>query len=286
MSEPVITKAERLRDVLTNHGWDLIYGLVVIIVGFLAVRLLVRLLKKGLEHVPIKPAWGATAVSVINVLLNVIVIAMAAGIIGFNSENIFKFLVVLALVSVAAILFIRPYIPSLPFKVGNTIKSGEFLGKIEAITLINTRMRTFDGKTVWIPNTKIGKEYLINYHYTPTRKIHLDVTIGYEEDLMHAKQTLEAVMIADPRVLTSPRPVVYVTHLKADVVALGGRCWVDNMKYWPTRCDLLEKIKLRFDAEGIAFALPQQIVNLKLPQGIPDGFMGRTAPVMDAEDKE
>lgn len=279
MKEPITTKAERLRDVLTYHGWDLIHGLVVIIVGLLAVRLLVRLLKKAMEHVPIKPAWGATAVSVINVLLNVIVIAVAAGTVGFDSQNIFKFLVVLALVSVVAILFIRPYIPSLPFKVGNTVKSGEFLGKIEAISLINTRMRTFDGKTVWIPNTKIGKEYLINYHYTPTRKINLDVTIGYDEDMMAAKQTLEAVMIEDPRVLTRPRPVVYVTHLKADVVALGGRCWVDNLKYWPTRCDLLEKIKLRFDAEGIEFALPQQVVNLKLPQGKPNALIAVAAHV-------
>ena len=284
MSEPLVTKLERLGGALTSHGWDMIYGMVVIIVGLLAARLTVRMLRKGVAKLPIKPAWSATGVAVVNVLLNALVLATAAVILGAQSGNIFKLLIVLTLVAIAATLLFRPYIPSMPFKVGNTVKSGAFLGKIEAITLFNTRMRTFDGKTVWIPNTKIGKDYLINYHFTPTRKIHLDVTISYDADLMHAKQTLEAVMIADARVLTSPRPVVYVTYLKADVVALGGRCWVDNLKYWPTRCDLLEKIKLRFDAEGIAFALPQQIVNLKLPQGIQARFMDIAAPDKDAEE--
>lgn len=69
----------------------------------------------------------------------------------------------------------RPYLPRLPFKVGNTIKSGGLLGRVEATTFSNTRMRTFDGKTVWIPNNKLFKDYLLNYHYTLNRKIHLDV---------------------------------------------------------------------------------------------------------------
>jgi small conductance mechanosensitive channel len=38
---------------------------------------------------------------------------------------------------------------------------------------------------------------------------------------------------------------------------LGGRCWVNNLKYWTTRCELIEKTKLRFDQEGILIAFPQ-----------------------------
>lgn len=262
MNESPATKIDQLGDLLTNYGWDLIWGLSALVLGLLVVRLCVNLLRKGLSHVPIKPAWCATLVSVISVLLYAVVLTMAAGLLGFKSENIFKLLLALTLAAIAVIIMFRPYLPSLPFKEGNTVKSGQLFGKIEAISFMNTRMRTFDGKTVWIPNTKIFKDYLINYHYTSTRKIHLDVRIRYDQDLLHAKQTLEAIMIEDARVLTSPRPVVYVTHLMADCVALGGRCWVANLKYWRTRCDLLEKIKLRFDHESIAFALPQHDVYL------------------------
>ena len=286
MNEPPPTKIERLGDLLTNYGWDLIWGLAALVAGLLAARLFVRLLRKGLSHLQMRPAWRATVVSVVSVLLYAMVLTMAAGLIGFKSDNIFKLLIALTLAAIAVILIFRPYLPSLPFKVGNTVKSGQLFGKIEAITFMNTRMRTFDGKTVWIPNTKIFKDYLINYHYTPTRKIHLDVRIRYDQDLLLAKQTLEAIMIEDARVLVSPRPVVYVTHLLADCVAIGGRCWVDNLKYWRARCDLLEKIKLGFDREGIAFALPQRDVYLNYSENMQSRVVETGGPDDDSAEME
>ncbi|MFO7740254.1 MAG: mechanosensitive ion channel family protein, partial [Desulfatiglandaceae bacterium] len=156
----------------------------------------------------------------------------------------------------------RPYIPSLPFKVGNTIKTGNLFGKVEATTFLNTRLRTFEGLTVFVPNSKILNDYVINYHFTPTRRVKLDVGIGYDQDVLRAKQVMEAIMVEDPRVKTKPRPVVYVLNLADSCVQLGGRCWVENMKYWVTKCDLVEKVKLRFDQEGIVIAYPQRDVHL------------------------
>lgn len=271
MNQATQQKWERLGYILTNYGWDLILGLIVLFAGLVAVRLISKGLGKGLTHTPIKPAWRATLTQGITVLLYVIVLGVTMDLIGLKSGLLFKLVIVVALAAAAVIFLFRPYIPSLPFKEGNTIKTGNLLGKVEGTTVLNTRMRTFDGKTVWIPNSKILNDYMINYHYTPTRKIHLDVRIRYDEDLMHAKQVLEAVMIEDPRIKKSPRPVVYVTNLLADCVMLGGRCWVENLLFWRARCDLLEKIKLRFDSEGISFALPQRDVNIRYA-GEEEGF--------------
>jgi small conductance mechanosensitive channel len=84
----------------------------------------------------------------------------------------------------------------------------------------------------------------------------IDIPIRYDQDLMKAKQVLEALMIEDPRVLDKPRPAVWVLDLSNGCVMLGGRCWADNLKYWPTRIELLEKAKLRFDREGIKISFP------------------------------
>jgi small conductance mechanosensitive channel len=91
----------------------------------------------------------------------------------------------------------------------------------------------------------------------------IDIPIRYDQDLMKAKQVLEYIMIGDPRILQKPRPAVFVTHLRPDGVALGGRCWVNNLKYWRTRCDLLEKVKLGFDNHKIAFAHPKRDVHIR-----------------------
>ena len=124
-------------------------------------------------------------------------------------------------------------------------------------------MRTFDGRTVWIPNRMIINDYLINYHFTPNRRIHLDTLIRYDQDLLKAKEVIRGIMEADERVLEKPKPVVYVTHLKSDGVAVGGRCWVPNLKYWRARCELLERIKLGFDENSISFAHPQRDISIR-----------------------
>ena len=282
MNEVTQQKWERLGYILSNYGWDLILGLIVLVGGLVVARLLSRLLKSGLTRLPIKPAWSATVHQTVTVLLYVVVLGITADLIGLKSANLIKLFIAVALAAAAVIFMFRPYLPSLPFKAGNTIKTGSVLGKVEGATFLNTRMRTFDGKTVWIPNRLILNDYLINYHYTPTRKIHLDVRIRYDQDLMQAKQVLEALMIEDARVRKTPRPVVFVTQLLPDCVVLGGRCWVENLLYWRARCDLLEKIKLRFDTEGIAFALPQRDVNIRY-YGEEDGFEMDEAGLDDAE---
>jgi small conductance mechanosensitive channel len=182
---------------------------------------------------------------------------------GAKPVNMLRLMTIIALVAAGLMIFLRPFIPSLPFKVGQTIKAGDLLGKVEAITLLNTRLRTFDGKTFFVPNRQILNDIVINYHFTETRRVKIDVSIRYDQDLIKAKQVLEAVMVEDPRVKAKPGPMVYTLNLTSSSVDIGGRCWVNNKDYWVARCDLTEKTKLRFDNEGIQFAFPQLDLHIK-----------------------
>ncbi len=163
----------------------------------------------------------------------------------------------LNLAGLGILIIFRPLLPKLPFKKGHVIETGTLFGTVEATTFLNTQIRTFEGKTFFVPNRTILNDVVINYHFTPTRRVRLNVLIGYRDDLARAKQVLEAIMIADPRVKPKPAPVVYVLELGDNGVKIGGRCWVDNKKYWATKCELTEKIKYEFDYEGIGFAYPQ-----------------------------
>jgi small conductance mechanosensitive channel len=70
-------------------------------------------------------------------------------------------------------------------------------------------------------------------------------------------------MTADPKVKEKPAPVVYVVNLGDNGVELSARGWVENLKYWPVRCALLERIKIRFDQEGIVIPFPQRDVHFR-----------------------
>ena len=252
----------KIGDLLNLYGKELVLALAILVFGLIVARMLVRLIRLTLQRFTVKQTVISTVSNVLHLLLIIIVVASALHFAGMHTIIIRRILASITLAAVGLIVLFRPYIPTLPFKVGNTIKTGDLFGKVEATTFLNTRLRTFEGMTVFVPNSKILNDYVTNYHFTPTRRVKIDVGIRYDQDILKAKQVLESIMIEDPRVGTKPRPVVYVLNLADSCVELGGRCWVDNLKYWVTKCDLVEKVKLRFDQEGIIIAFPQRDVHL------------------------
>ena len=251
-----VPRVERFEQIMTAYGRDLVMGLVVIIVGMLVIRIVMKWIRKGLAKVIRNPVTAATIANVLHIFMLSAVFIGAAIEVGLEVKPVFRLFMVILLSVIGLLLFFRPYIPTLPFKVGQTVKAAGLLGKVEATTFLNTRIRTFDGKVFFVPNRKILDDIVINYHFTPTRRMKIDIPIRYDQDLMKAKKVLEALMIEDPRVKKTPRPVVWVLDMSNGCIKLGGRCWADNLKYWATRVDLLEKAKLRFDNEGIVISYP------------------------------
>jgi len=253
---PEFTRLQELGSIMELHGRDLIAALLVLIAGLLIAKWIVRGFRRVLASFVKNPAYVATAANVLNILLLSVVLIAAALEAGLKVQPVFRLVMVVFLCVIGLVIFFRPYIPSLPFKVGQTVKVAGLLGKVEGTTVLNTRIRTFDGKVFFVPNKSILNDVVINYWYTPTRRMKIDIPIRYDQDLLKAKQVLEAVMVEDPRVLVKPRPSVWVLDLSNGCVMLGGRCWADNLKYWQTRVDLIEKVKLRFDQEEIRISYP------------------------------
>ncbi len=261
---PFLSRLQNLGEAMTLYGTHMVLSLGVLIAGLLVVRWVDRGLRRTM---PRKPA-ATIFCNIVYIVLVMTVISAAAVEFGAKPINVLRFLGIASLAGIGLMIFLRPFLPSMPFKVGDTIKANDLLGKVEAVTFLNTRLRTFDGKTFFVPNRKILDDVVINYHFTETRRIKIDVGIRYDQDLLAAKRVLESVMIGDARVKTKPAPMVYVLNLANSSVELGGRCWVDNGDFWVARCDLLEKTKLRFDQEGIQFAFPQLELHFN-PEDIP-----------------
>jgi len=258
-----VDRLKELGKLMQEHGLEMIMALVILIAGLFLTKWTIKTLKTLLAKLTKNDASISIVSNSIGIFMLGIVIVASAMEIGAKPGPLIALIMIIVLIAIGVIVIFRPLIPTLPFKVGNTVKTGDLLGKVEATTILNTRLRTFDGKTFFVPNRQILDGIVINYHFTKTRRVKVDVTIGYDQNLIKAKQVLEAVMTGDARILTKPSPQVYVLELGTRGVKLGGRCWVDNLKYWVTKCELQEKTKLRFDAEGIAFAYPQMDINHK-----------------------
>ena len=260
--EGEIEKLRRIGDNIMMYGRDVVLALVILVGGLIATRLFIKYFRRILQKFTANQPLISIVSTSLHVVLVVLVVTAALHYVGVPAMIIRRVLFACILAAVGLIVIFRPYIPTLPYKVGNTIEVGGLVGIVEATTVLHTRLKTFDGKTVFIPNRMILNDVVNNYHFTPTRRIRVDVTISYHDDLLKAKQLLKEILADDSRVLEKPAPNVYVTNLGDNGVELSARGWVENRNYLKARSDLLEKTKLRFDREGIIIPFPQRHVHL------------------------
>jgi small conductance mechanosensitive channel len=149
-----------------------------------------------------------------------------------------------------------------PFKLGELIKANNVMGTVKEIQFFSTVLITGDNLEVTIPNAKIQGDTLLNY--TRLGKLRIDFVFGvsYTANIEHVKRVLYDLLQSDPRVLTDPAPYVFVQELGDNSVNFAARPWVKTQDYWTLQWDLPERVKVRFDAEGISIPFPQRDVHL------------------------
>ena len=150
-----------------------------------------------------------------------------------------------------------------PFKVGDFIEAGGATGVVEQVRMFATIMRSGDNRELIVPNSQIYGGTIVNYSAKATRRIDLVFGIGYGDDIAKAKKIIEDIMQQDSRILDDPAPSVALGELADSSVNFNVRPWVKSGDYWPVRADLLEKVKLAFDANGISIPYPQQEVYMR-----------------------
>jgi len=149
-----------------------------------------------------------------------------------------------------------------PFKIGDFIEAAGMSGVVEQVRIFSTVLRTGDNREIIIPNGHIYSGPIINVSARETRRIDMVFGIGYEDDIRKAKELIEAALAADGRILKDPAAAVAVAELAESSVNLNVRPWVKSGDYWAVRSDLLEKIKLDFDENGISIPFPQRDVHV------------------------
>ncbi len=163
-----------------------------------------------------------------------------------------------------------------PFKVGDIIKvTDTMVGYVVDITMRHTVLRNFENKMIVIPNAMVNKEKLINYDLFD-RKIceRIEFGISYESDLDLAKQIMREVAEAHPLIIDNRsatdilngKPLIRTALISINESTLTVRawCWARNFSdSFNLRCDVLENVKKRFDAEGIELAYPHTTITFK-----------------------
>jgi len=149
-----------------------------------------------------------------------------------------------------------------PFDVGDLVDTNGIMGKVEAVSIVSTTVRTLDNQVVILPNSAVWGSIITNVTVSPVRRVDMVFGIGYGDDIEATMQVLQKIVESHPKVLDDPEPNIKVHELADSSVNFICRPWVKTEDYWDVHWDLTRQVKEQFDAAGISIPFPQRDVHL------------------------
>jgi len=174
---------------------------------------------------------------------------VAGLVIGFASQS-----VVSNLISGLFLMFERP------IKLGDNINVADVTGSVEDVRILSTVIKTYDGIYIRIPNEKVFTSNITNYVHNAARRFTYEIGIRYQDDADAAIRIAREVIETHPFALKNPAPSVFVDNLGDNSVNLTAYIWAPARNWWEVRTDLLWKIKVALEENGIEIPFPQRTV--------------------------
>lgn len=158
-----------------------------------------------------------------------------------------------------------------PFDVNDTVEIGGNFGKIKNLEFRYTKIKTFDGKDVYIPNSDVLTKPVTNYTEDGFFRWDFIVGVAYEDNIQKAKETILNTLQKEPNVVEDAEHVNFVIEdeLATSTVNLKVYFWVDTKDFRRmaliTKGDVVRNVKEALEKNG--FYLPADIQEIKLYGG-------------------
>lgn len=240
-----------------------------LLVGYLAAKIGVKLLAQVLQKSGIDAAATGFICSVTKVVIYILAIVMALG----NLVEITSLIAALGAAGLTASFALQgslsnfvsgmQVIFSKPFKMGDFLEVGSYMGTVTSITVLNTTLLTIDNKEVIIPNSTITSGAITNYNSQDSRRLDLTYSVAYSSDLAKVKDVLRSVVNGLDCVIDEPAPMIVVGAHEDSSIQMIVRFWVKPSEYWDTYFYMQERVKVAFDENKIEIPFPQMDVHTK-----------------------
>ncbi|MBQ8586511.1 MAG: mechanosensitive ion channel [Oscillospiraceae bacterium] len=244
-------------------------GLLILVVGIIVVRLILRLLNRALDRSHLDKTAFTIVKAVVKVGLYLLVILIAAGSLGIDVTSL---IALLSVVSLAVSLAVQNVLSNVvggvtllgsdPFHVGDYVMIGADSGIVKEIGLQYTKIQGFNGEVIYIPNSEVVSSRVCNYTVEGKRRVELKFSADYDSSMDLVKETILA-SAQHPKILQEPAPEVVVSEYAASSVDYLLRVWVKAEDFGEVKFYVMEQAKRNFDAAGISIPYPQMDVHLK-----------------------
>lgn len=264
--ETIQTVGRFFRDL---NPWKVLTIVLLLVGCIVAMKVLLVLVDRTFQRLDMEKGLRTFLHAALRLLMWLVTLCIVLDYIGVPMTSL---VAVLSVIGLAVSLAIQGTLSNLaggiqvllskPFKAGDYVEAGGVSGTVKEVGLAYTKLCTPDNKLISVPNGQISAEKITNYTTEERRRVDLTFDTSYDDDPVKVIALIKGVIGAHSKALFTPEPFVRVSAYKDSSVEYTVRVWCATADYWDLYFDLLEQVKVVFDANGVQMTYPHLNVHL------------------------
>lgn len=257
-------------------------AIIIIVIGFFAARIISNFAKKQMTkyHVD-KTITGflgrilfivilvfglMVALSILNLSGTVASILAGLGIIGLALGFAFQ--------DTAANFMSGIYITfNHPFSIGDVIQAKNgIMGNVIDISLRVTKVKTFDGPIIYVPNRFLFEEDFTNLTETGQRRLRVECGVSYGDDLENVEKIVLEALEETPGRIAGEDITIHWVEFGDSSINFTANIWLDytkeNKAYVGAKNYAIKSLKKAFDANDIMIPFPIRTLDFGIKGGV------------------
>ncbi len=261
-----LEKLQQLLADLLPYAMQLLAAIAVLLVGLWAIQKLMKAMANAMERSKISKEIHPFLLSMSSILLKVLLLFSVAGMMGINTAS---FVAVLAAAGFAVGMALQGSLSNFaagvmilifkPYKIGDLIEIGDYIGHVREIQIFNTILEAPDKRTVIMPNSEAGGATVINWSTRGAVRVEVKLPMPYGEDFPRVKAILTEAMKKTDGVLAEPAPEVGIDTFDSHYIELSLRAYALPDDYWPVYYALAENAKRALSENGVMMAYSEGV---------------------------
>jgi len=263
-----------------NRAWNWIVGkagsvilaLLCLWIGLKLAKWIMKLIRRSFDKSKLDPTVSSFLSSIIYIVLYVLIFITVVSIMGIQVTS---FVTLLGTAGVTVGLALQGSLANFaggvlililkPFVIGDYIREDTHNneGTVISIDIFYTRLQTYDGKMIVIPNGTLSNTSLTNLTKQEKRRLEFRIPVEYDVDLRLAKSVLEQVITKESMVLADEPKNIVLDAFEDSSMTILVHIWVKTEDYWPAKWKLMEGFKAALDEAGIVIPYNQLDIHMK-----------------------
>ena len=255
---------------LSSTGLHIAQAIIILLVGLFVIKKVSNILKIGLIKTTNNRTMSTFVTSILNVVLTFFLVMIVFNILSIPTDGIMQLLSACVLAvglslkdSVNHLASGLIIVSTKPFKEGDFVNINGVEGKVKAVHMFNTQVKTTDNKIITVPNSNIVSDNIINYDALATRRIDIRLYVAYGSDLDKCKKVFEEVVKKTKLTLKTPEPEYLLDNYGSSSIEFVVRVWVRSANYWNVRDDLMKSFYNAMNENGIEIPFNTLDLNIR-----------------------